>query len=263
LKSGKNVFVEKPLVLNADELNEVIGAYSEAMGTKTKERSSRKTSDESESGPILMVGFNRRFAPHALQLKRFLADRQGPLMMHYRVNSGYLPRTHWTQDPKEGGGRIIGEVCHFVDFLQFLTGAAPTKIYAEPIAPGLTSLPDDDSVAVTLKFADGSVGVISYGANGDPSMPKERVEVMSTGRSAVLDNFRVLTLFQQGKQRVFKLSAMDKGHRAEIASFLDAVRDGRSSPIPFESLIVTSRVTFRILESLRLGVSISLDQESA
>ncbi len=250
LSAGKHVFVEKPLVITHDELASVRDAYD----------SSR---ERSERGTLVMVGFNRRFAPHAVQLKRFLADAQGPLVMHYRVNAGYLPRTHWTQDPRVGGGRVIGEVCHFVDFLQFLSGVDPVKIYAEPIIPRGTSLPDDDSLAVTLKFSDGSVGVITYVANGDSSMPKERFEVSTTGRSAVLENFQFLTLHQQGKRRTFKLTAIDKGHRQEVAAFLNAVREGGPSPIAFESLMTTSRVSFRILESLRLGVPLSLNGETA
>ena len=263
LRAGKHVFVEKPLAVTPDELVEVIRAYSAARDHHGSARASAQDNGSLQQGSILMVGFNRRFAPHALQLKRFLADAQGPLMMQYRVNAGYLPRTHWTQDPKEGGGRIIGEVCHFVDFFQFLTGAEPVKVFAEPIVPGPTSLPDDDSLAITLKFADGSVGVITYVANGDPLMPKERLEVMSTGRSAVLDNFQILTLFQQGKRRVFKLASVDKGHRSEVTSFLNAVSEGGVSPIPFETLVATSRVTFRVLESLRVGVPLMLVQESA
>ena len=259
LGAGKHVFVEKPLVLGADELTEVVEAY----GKSREQADGPLKSGAAQRGSILMVGFNRRFAPHVVQLKRFLADRQGPLVMNYRVNAGYIPRTHWTQDPKEGGGRIIGEVCHFVDLLQFLSGSAPVKIFAEPITASATSLPDDDSVAITLKFADGSLGIITYLANGDASMPKERLEVTSTGRSAVLDNFQLLTLYQQGKQRTFKLRTVDKGHHSEVTAFLSAVRDGASSPIPFESLVTTSRVTFRILESLRVGAPVELDQERA
>lgn len=259
LTAGKHVFVEKPLVLGADELTDVIAAYA----TSRERDESAARSEATQRGPILMVGFNRRFAPHVVQLKRFLADRQGPLVMNYRVNAGYVPHTHWTQDPKEGGGRIIGEVCHFVDLLQFLSGSVPVKIFAEAITAGATSLPDDDSVAVTLKFADGSLGVITYLANGDASMPKERLEVTSTGRSAVLDNFQMLTLYQQGKRRAFKLRTIDKGHRTEVTTFLNAVRDGAASPIPLESLVATSRVSFRILESLRVGAPVEFEWERA
>jgi predicted dehydrogenase len=150
----------------------------------------------------------------ARQLKTFLADVHEPLIMHYRVNAGYIPLDHWMQNPEQGGGRIIGEVCHFVDFLTFLAGALPTRVHAR-------ALPNDgryrdDNVIITLEFADGSLGTITYVANGDKSFPKERVEVFGGGCVAVLDDFRRLELVRHGRRKVVKSRLrQDKGHRGE------------------------------------------------
>jgi predicted dehydrogenase len=145
------------------------------------------------------VGYNRRFAPLGQRLAEFLGDRQEPLLASYRVNAGYLPLNHWLHDPAQGGGRIIGEGCHFIDFLTFLVGEAPRTINAH-------SLPDigryqSDNAVLTLKFPDGSLGVVSYLANGDKSFPKERVEVFCGGRVAVLDDFRSLEMVHHGQRK--------------------------------------------------------------
>ncbi|HEY4611989.1 MAG TPA: bi-domain-containing oxidoreductase [Bacteroidota bacterium] len=245
LKAGKHVFVEKPLALNTIELKEILSAYN-------KSHSSKSPIPKNPS-PNVLVGFNRRFSPHAQQVKRFFEDAVAPYVIQYRVNAGFVPATHWTRDPVEGGGRIIGEVCHFVDFMQFVTGAAPVRVYAEPLAKGSAGSPDDDSVAITISFEDGSLGIITYLANGDSSVPKERVEISSTNRTAILDNFQRLMLFQQGKRREFKLSTIEKGHKEEIRLFMMAVRDGKPSPIPMESVVVTTLTTFKIVESLFAG----------
>jgi predicted dehydrogenase/threonine dehydrogenase-like Zn-dependent dehydrogenase len=244
LKSGKSVFVEKPLALTAEELKEIQKVY-------------RSLSTDSRS-PLLMVGFNRRFAPHVQHAKRFFDNAVGPYVIQYRVSAGAVPKSHWTRDPLEGGGRIVGEVCHFIDLMQYFTASMPGKVYAEPVSGGANGSPDDDSVAITIKFLDGSVGTISYFANGDAALPKERVEISSTGRSAVIDNFQRLSLYQNGKKREFKLSSIDKGHREEVRRFLEAVREGAPSPIPFESLVATTRTTLKAVESLRVGVPVRL-----
>jgi predicted dehydrogenase len=208
--------------------------------------------------PMLMVGFNRRFAPHVQHAKRFFENAIGPYVIQYRVSAGAVPRTHWTRDPLEGGGRIIGEVCHFIDLMQYLTASLPAKVYAEPISGGANASPDDDSVVITVKFIDGSVGTISYFANGDAALPKERVEISSTGRSAVIDNFQRLSLYQNGKKREFKLSSIDKGHREEVRRFLAAVQEGHVSPIPFDSLMATTMAALKTVESLQVGVPVEL-----
>jgi predicted dehydrogenase/threonine dehydrogenase-like Zn-dependent dehydrogenase len=244
LKAGKSVFVEKPLALNAEQLKEIKKVYT-----------SLSTADRQ---PVLMVGFNRRFAPHVQHAKRFFENAVGPYVIQYRVSAGAVPKTHWTRDPLEGGGRIIGEVCHFIDLMQYFTASPPTKVYAEPISGGAGASPDDDSVVITVKFADGSVGTISYFANGDAALPKERVEISSTGRSAVIDNFQQLCLYQNGKKREFKLSTVDKGHQEEVRRFLAAVQEGQASPIPFDSLMATTLATLKAVESLQVGVPVEL-----
>jgi len=243
LRAGKNVFVEKPLALTRDELKE-LQAFHRSGGKQT-------------SAPILLVGFNRRFAPHMQQVARFFEGSVGPFILNYRVNAGFIPSTHWTRDPKEGGGRIVGEVCHFVDLMQYCTRARPVKVFAESLSTA-RGVKDDDSVAATIKFDDGSVGTITYLANGDASLPKERLELSSTGRSAVIDNFQHLTLYQQGKKREFKFSSVEKGHKEEVRTFLQTIVNGHQSPISFESLVLATLTTFAIQESLQLGVPVRL-----
>ena len=244
LKAGKSVFVEKPLALNGEQLKEIQKVY--------------KSLSTAERSPMLMVGFNRRFAPHVQHAKRFFENAVGQYVIQYRVSAGSVPKTHWTRDPLEGGGRIIGEVCHFIDLMQYLTASRPVKVYAESISGGSGASPDDDSVVITLKFLDGSVGTITYLANGDASLPKEIVEISSTGRTAVIDNFQCLALYQNGKKREFKLSSIDKGHRAEVRTFLAAVQAGKVSPIAFDSLVATTLATFKAVESLQVGAPVEL-----
>ena len=243
MRAGKSVFVEKPLAITAEELAEI-----------------RKVHDSLQADgktPYLMVGFNRRFAPHVKHCKRFFENAVGPFVLQYRVNAGAIPRAHWTRDPLEGGGRIIGEICHFIDLMQYLTSSGPERVFAEALSTGSGGSQDDDSVVVTLKFRDGSVGTITYVANGDAAFPKERVEISSTGRTAVIDNFQRLSLYQNGKKREFKLSSIDKGHRDEVREFLTSLQEGRPSPIPFESISATTLATLKAVQSLQLGTPVS------
>jgi predicted dehydrogenase len=239
LKSGKHVFCEKPLALNRDELNEIVNSLK-------------------DSDHLLMVGFNRRFAPAAVKMKHFLSMLREPLFMHYRVNAGNIPSSHWVQDPAEGGGRIIGEVCHFIDFLTFLTDSLPIKVKT-------VGLPEDDrscedNVHIIITFADGSQGAISYLANGDRAFPKERLEVFCGGRVAVLDDFRILELISQGKRRKWRSRwKQDKGHRAEWQAFSDAILEGGPVPIPYEHLISVTLASFAAVESLRTQRSVMLE----
>jgi len=234
LAAGKHVFCEKPLALNAGELDEIENALLV------------------DGHPLLMVGFNRRFAPLARQLKDFLESRQEPLAAHYRVNAGYIPLNHWTHDPQVGGGRIIGEGCHFVDFLTFLVGAPPVSVRAQ-------ALPDagryrEDNVLLTLSFPDGSLGTVSYLANGDKSFPKERVEVFSAGQVAVLDDYRLLETVRDGRRQVYRSRLrQDKGHRAEWEAFVSAVLADGPPPIPYRDIFGVMRTTFAAVEALRRG----------
>lgn len=241
LGARKHVFCEKPLCLKEDELSSIVQAYS-AAGSK----------------PLLMVGFNRRFAPLAVRMKAFLSKVAEPLALHYRVNAGYLPPDHWVNDPEQGGGRILGEVCHFVDFLMFLAGSSPVEVHAHSLAnPGQYS---DDNVIVSLRFANGSQGTITYVANGDKSFSKERVEVFGGGAVAVLDDFRRLELVKGGrKQVVHSRWRQDKGHRGEWEAFVDAIQHGKPSPIAFDQILAASLAALRIRQSVSLGQPLSTD----
>ena len=231
LRAGKHVFVEKPLALNDAQLEEVIKSREEA----------------SARGPLhLMVGFNRRFSPHAVRIKSLIAGSLEPKIFVMTVNAGAVPATHWTQDPAVGGGRIIGEGCHFVDLLRFLAGSPITDVQARTIGGSLSDGIREDKVTITLSFADGSLGTIHYLANGHKSFPKERLEVFCGGRILFLDNFRRLTGYGWKGFRGENLWRQDKGHAAEVAAFVSAVEKGGPPPIPFEELVEVSRTTIDI-----------------
>lgn len=238
LARGKHVFVEKPLALENEELESVIGT----PGSEAK----------------LMVGFNRRFSPLARAAQKFFSGRQSPLSISYRVNAGRIPQNHWIHDPREGGGRIIGEVCHFVDLVHFLTGSLTTRVYAESIAGGNHEVADDDSVFITLRLADGSNASIAYLAEGDKSLPKERIEIFGGGKSFVIDDFRSATAYENGRSKTTKLREQDKGQREYMQTVCAAVLNGKAPPISLEDLATTTRATFRIKESLRTGLPVKV-----
>jgi len=243
LRAGKDVFVEKPLALSEEQLREVVAA-------------------QHASGRRVMVGFNRRFAPHAVRLSEFFTPRAAPLMMLYRVNAGYQAPTNWYQDPVQGGGRIVGECGHFVDLMAFLAGAPPSRVVARAVAD--PSLPTPDNVAITVDFADGSVGTLVYSSAGDLSYPKERLEVFGQGRVGVLDDFRTLTLAGGGKQR--ELSdrlQQDKGHAAQMAAFVEAASGRVPWPVSFDEQVATTLATILALHSLREGALLTVDPARA
>lgn len=239
LLKGRHVFVEKPLALNDEELQSVLEVAN-------------------NSGGELMVGYNRRFSPLARAAKDFVKDRQAPLSMVYRVNAGRIPRTHWIQDPREGGGRIIGEVCHFIDLMQFLTGSLPVRVYAESIATQHEDVVEEDSVLITLRFADGSNGSIAYLAEGDKSFPKERVEIFNSEKTFVLDDFRGATVYSRGKEHRIRSGGQDKGQADEVRLVCEWVKAVGPAPITLDQLVATSRATFRIKESLRSGMPLEI-----
>ena len=240
LENGKHVYCEKPLALNAFQLDEI------------------KTALQVDNAPMLMVGFNRRFAPLTVELKKFISTSREPLAMHYRVNAGFLPDTHWLHDPDIGGGRIIGEGCHFIDFLTFLVGAPPSSV-------NMTALPDggryqQDNAILTLTFPDGSIGTIHYLANGDKAFPKEQVDVFTAGRVAVLDDFRQLEMTHNGRHSVLRSRfKQDKGHAASWQVFLNATREGKTAPISYSDLWGVTLTSFAALESLKIGKTVNLD----
>lgn len=236
LRAGKHVFVEKPLALNEAQLEVVIRAYEEVAA---------------QGSLHLMVGFNRRFSPHAAKVKSLLAGTVEPKVFVMTVNAGTISASHWTQDPNVGGGRIIGEGCHFVDLLRFLAGSPITDVQARSVGGSPSDGIRNDKATITLSFADGSIGSIHYLANGNKSFPKERLEVFCGGRILVLDNFRKLTGYGWKGFRVEKLWRQDKGHKAEAAEFLRSVEKGLPTPIPFEELVEVTRATFRAAGMIR------------
>lgn len=240
LSAGKHVFVEKPLCLTEEELEDIVRAYEAVQGKLH-----------------LMVGFNRRFSPLAQAVKKQIAG--GPAAMHYRINAGFIPKNSWIQDTEIGGGRIVGEVCHFIDFLTYLNGSLPSSIHAAAMRSASGT---NDTVTITLAFQNGSIGTVSYFANGDKSLPKERVEIFSHGAVCILDDFRRLTIHANGGRKEKKLLIQNKGQKNEVKSFLDAIREGKESIIPFREIHSATLVTLKSLESLRTGgcVTVSLNR---
>jgi predicted dehydrogenase len=227
LRAGKNVFVEKPLCLNYEELKEIKLAYlSTIKGLKQ---------------PILMVGFNRRFAPQIKKIKQLLDSTTGKKVFVMTVNAGDISLDHWTQDSQSGGGRIIGEACHFIDLLRFLAGVSIATIHCVSLDT-LTR----DTATLQLNFSDGSIGTVHYLANGNKSFPKERLEIFVDGRILQLDNFRKLTGFGWPSFRRMNLWYQDKGQRLCTKAFMGAIEQGSSSPIPFDELIEVSRVSIEL-----------------
>jgi predicted dehydrogenase len=231
LDAGKHVFVEKPLALNRKELAEI-----EAASARHPDR-------------LVMVGFNRRFAPHVVNARELLSGVREPKTFVMTVNAGAIPENHWTQDPTSGGGRIVGEGCHFVDLLRFLAGSpvAAVKVASLVSASGP---PCADNVAFTLSFADGSFGTVHYLSNGHKSFPKERLEIFCAGRILRLDNFRSIRGYGWPGFGKAALWRQDKGQGSCASAFVDAIRKGEPSPIPFDELVETARVTFEIAEAL-------------
>lgn len=235
LGASKAVFCEKPLCLTESELAAIVRAHSAA-----------------DNVPLVMVGFNRRFAPMAIQLKQFLSEINEPLAIHYRVNAGYIPSDHWVNDPEQGGGRILGEVCHFVDFLCFLAGGSPVEVQGQGLGnPGQYS---GDNIIASLKFANGTLGTISYLANGDKAASKERIEVFGGGSVAILEDFRYLELLRHGRKQVTRARwGQDKGHKSEMQAFIDAVRGKTAAPISFEQIVGSTLATIRLQNSCQTG----------
>jgi predicted dehydrogenase len=236
LQAGKHVFCEKPLAITMDELESVFKVLENVP----------------INSQLLMVGFNRRFAPFSQRIKTFLANRQEPLLARYRVNAGYLPPSHWLHDQNQGGGRIIGEACHFIDYLTFLVGAPPSSVAA-------FGLPDagryqEDNIHLVLNYPDGSLGTIDYLANGDKSFAKERLEVFAAGQVAVLEDFRSLELVHNGKNQVYRSRLrQDKGHQAEWQVFQQAILARDEPPIPYDQLYGVSLASISAVDALRSG----------
>lgn len=238
LQAGKHVFIEKPIAIRRDELQELEQVYQDL---RSRGRA-----------PLVGIGFNRRFAPQIVKMKPLLDGVRDAKALVMTVNAGFIPANHWTQDPRVGGGRIIGEACHFVDLLRFLVGHPISRVSAICAEGPQGTIPD--RVTISLGFTDGSIGTVHYLANGHKSFPKERLEVFAAGRILQLDNFRRLTGFGWPGFRAMNLSNQDKGHAANIAAFIKAVADGTPAPIPFEEITEVARACFDAVESAGLNV---------
>jgi polar amino acid transport system substrate-binding protein len=237
IKAGKDVFCEKPLCVNEEELQEIIEAKN---GSPSR----------------LMVGFNRRFSKPFIDIKEFISKSSQPLNIIYRVNAGAIPSEHWTQQVDQGG-RIIGEGCHFIDTMVYLTGSLPQSVVSIAMHGSDKNQPGDNNVSVSIKFADGSVGTLHYISSGDKSVPKEYCEIHSGGLSAVMDNFEKITLYQAGKQ-TDKTYNGEKGIKAELEALIKSIRNGQPSPISFDEIISVTKATIAAVESIKSQSLISI-----
>jgi len=236
LKAGKNVFVEKPLCLNEEQLKEIVSVYNQI----------NQRDLTNQKNQILMVGFNRRFSSLTEILKQKIGS--GPMSMIYRINAGVIPKDSWIQDKDIGGGRIIGEICHFVDFLTYINESLPMHVFA-------TALPQpdnkQDTLNINLEFQNGSIGTISYFSNGSKSLNKEYIEIYTSGTTAVLKDFKHLIIYGGKRDFSKKLFVQDKGQKKMIHAFLGTIKAGQVPPIPFEEIHAVTLTTFKILESLQ------------
>lgn len=245
LEAGKHVFVEKPLALNNGELQRVQAAFDKAVDR------------------LLMVGFNRRFSPHIDRIRECITGRTEPLCMIMTVNAGFIPPDHWTQDPDVGGGRIIGEGCHWIDLMSCLAASPVVAVSAATVGAWNGPGTPDDKMTITLSFEDGSIGTLHYFANGDKRFPKERLDVFCGNGVLHLDNFRTLRGFGVKGLRKFKTPRVDKGHAAELAAFVDRVETGGAPLIPFPQLVNVTTASFAAVRSAREGRPIDLGRSAS
>lgn len=241
LENNSYVFVEKPIAVDFNGLKSIIDA-----GNKNQNLNK------------VMVGFNRRFSePFKFIFEKF-KQRKEPMSITYRVNAGMIPKNHWTQQDEQGG-RIIGEACHFIDTMIYLTGSMPIRVYAESLSIESIEKTSADNVIATIKFADGSIGNLEYLANGDNSLPKEYCEVFCENKVAIMDNFQSVKFFQNGKNTENKFNG-EKGIINEINSTLNSVFENKSMPITFKEIYFTTLTTFAINQSINKGKVVNLNE---
>jgi len=241
LKANKHVFVEKPLCINEEELKEIYDTY---VGLANK--------------PFLMVGYNRRFSPHSQKLKETILNRRDPVMIYYRINAGFVQPNHWVHSEEEGGGRIIGEVCHFVDLMMYFTDSLPFKVYAERVSGNNKTIVNDDNVSVTIKFSDGSVGNIFYSASGDKAFSRERVEVYCEGKTILINDFKETQFWFGGKTKKYKTINQEIGYNEELKHFANVISGIEKPKISFEEIYYSTLAVFKINDSLIKGKPIQL-----
>ncbi len=241
LNAGKHVFVEKPMVVTEGQLQAVIDAYQKANAQKPA---------------ALMVGLNRRFAPLTTKLKEAF-DGEDALQMIYRVNSGNIPTSTWLHEEDEGGGMLIGEMCHFVDVMQFLCGESPSSVYAQSLRANSHKKSDHDNLSIVISFNGGSVGTLCYNTVGNSGFPKERLEVYGGGTVGVIDDFRSLEIVKGGKPTRVKAANQDKGQSREVADTVAAFRTSGQAPIPFADLVAVMRVIFAARQSVLSGQAVT------
>jgi predicted dehydrogenase/threonine dehydrogenase-like Zn-dependent dehydrogenase len=242
LNAGKHVFVEKPMVVTEEQLGAVIDAYRDANARQP-------------TG--LMVGLNRRFAPMTIKLKEAFSSKT-PLQMIYRVNSGNIPTSTWLHEEEEGGGMLIGEMCHFVDLLQFICGQRPVTVYAQSLTLNSQKASNSDNLSITISFEGGSVGTLCYNTVGNSGFPKEHLEVYGGGVVGVIDDFRALEIVKAGKPMRLKAANQDKGQSREVGETIRAFRTQGAAPILFSELVVGMRVIFAARQSVRSGQPVTL-----
>ena len=235
LQAGKHVFVEKPLALSLEEINEIIEAYQQSEKTLT-------------------VGFNRRFSPFVQDIKQKLGKLNLPINVIATINAGEILANHWTQDMNIGGGRIIGEACHFIDLITYLSGSLVESVVMNSM--GRKSQENTDNATILLKYQNGSSGVINYFSNGNKSYSKERIEVYAQGKIMVIDNFRKLEYYGLKSSGISR--SQDKGHHEQFKLFLERLKKGEEAIIPFEEIINTSRVSICAVESMKLGTWVKI-----
>ena len=233
LEADKHVFVEKPAAMTLEEVESITNAMN------------------SKPALCFMIGFNRRFSPHSVAMKNWMESTPGSKAIQITVNAGAIPADHWTQDPEIGGGRIVGEACHFIDLARFFADAPIQTAVANTMKGGDGVL--GDCVSIGLSFEDGSIATINYLANGSKDFPKERIEVFSGGKVYSCDNFRVSK--EIGGKRKLKTSSQDKGHAAELAAFINAISKGGNWPISADELIEVSRVSIELAEQVRQSLA--------
>jgi len=241
IKAGKHVFVEKPLCINKNELKEIISTYN---------------SQPTTNNCLLMVDFNRRFSPYTRWLKEKFSNVREPIAIHCTVNAGYVPKDSWVHDSSEGGGRIIGEVCHFVDLIQYITSAIPERVYAECIFSD--KYKPSDNVVITMRMSNGAISSISYLSSGDKAYLRERIEVFGGGRVGVIENFKYAYFIRGGKKKKKWGITVDRGHKEGVEMLLKTIRNGGKFFVDFSDYVYTTLTTFAIEESIRKGKPVEI-----